>query len=104
VWLTQGLHLPAPSGLAGAAYIGFFEMGVAFVLWLTALKLTDNTAKIANLIFLSPFASLFFIHFLVGEEIHPSTVSGLGMVLAGLAIQSLCRQGKQPAGEISKEM
>ncbi len=67
-------------------------MGVAFVLWLKAMKLTDNTAKIANLIFIAPFASLVFIHFLVGEEIYSSTLAGLALVMGGLVIQSLCKQ------------
>jgi len=75
-------------GLAGAAYIGLFEMGVSFVLWLMALKYTNSTAKIANLIFLSPFISLFFIHHVVGEAIYKSTVIGLGLVLIGLGVQS----------------
>lgn len=96
VWWTKGLRLPAWPGLAGAAYIGFFEMGVAFVLWLTALKLTDSAAKIANLIFIAPFTSLFLIHFLVGEEIHASTIAGLVLVLAGLVIQSLGRKARAP--------
>jgi len=91
VW-TEGIRPIAFAGLAGAAYIGFFEMGGAFVLWLMALKMTDNTAKIANLIFIAPFASLFFIHFLVGEEIHESTLVGLVLVLGGLAIQSFSRE------------
>lgn len=94
VWWTEGIRPVAFVGLAGAAYIGFFEMGVAFVLWLMALKLTDNTAKIANLIFIAPFASLFFIHFLVGEEIDGSTLIGLVLVLGGLAIQSFCPRTK----------
>lgn len=72
----------------GSAYVGFFEMGVTFALWLTAMKhaaLPDGggTARIANLIFLSPFLSLIFIHFLVGEEILLSTVAGLGFIIAG---------------------
>jgi drug/metabolite transporter (DMT)-like permease len=76
-----------PRGLAGAIYLGFFEMGIAFVLWLTAMKLTDNTAKIANLIFLSPFLSLVFIYFLVGEHILPSTLVGLCFIVCGLLVQ-----------------
>ena len=101
VWWTEGIRLPVWPGLAGAAYIGFFEMGVAFVLWLMALKLTDNTAKIANLIFIAPFASLFFIHFLVGEEIHASTLVGLVLVLGGLAIQSFCRHADEHGDDLS---
>lgn len=71
-----------------AAYVGFFEMGITFALWLTAMKYAatpdgGGTARIANLIFLSPFLSLIFIHFLVGEEILPATIAGLGFIVAG---------------------
>ena len=79
-------------GLAGAAYVGLFEMGITFVLWLTALRLTENTAKVGTLIFLSPFLSLVLIHFLVGEDIYPSTYLGLVLIVAGLAIQQLKRR------------
>ncbi len=80
-------------GLAGAAYVGAFEMGVTFVLWLRALKRSSNTAKVGNLIFLSPFLSLVFIHFLVGEHIAGSTFAGLGLIMGGLAIQRFSRAG-----------
>lgn len=75
------------AGLAGAAYVGVFEMGLAFVTWLTALRCAVNAARVANLIFLSPFLSLVLIHFLVGEAILPSTVVGLVLILAGLGVQ-----------------
>ncbi|MGB3224741.1 MAG: DMT family transporter [Desulforhopalus sp.] len=91
VLVTEGIRAVSFNGLLGAVYIGFFEMGVAFVLWLKALKYTDNTAKIANLIFIAPFASLVFIHFLVGEEIYKSTLVGLLLVMGGLVIQSLSK-------------
>ena len=75
-------------GVAGAAYVGFFEMGITFALWLTAMKyaaLPDGggTARVANLIFLSPFLSLVFIQLLTGERILPATVAGLGFIVAG---------------------
>jgi len=76
-------------GLAGAAYVGVFEMGVTFVLWLSALRLSENTAKVGTLIFLSPFLSLVFIHFLVGEDILPSTYAGLVLIMGGLGLQRL---------------
>ena len=76
-----------PLGACGAIYIGIFEMGIAFVLWLSAMKRTDSTARIGNLIFLSPFLSLAFIHFLVGEDIFPSTFVGLALIIAGLIVQ-----------------
>ncbi len=76
-------------GLLGAAYVGLFEMGIAFMLWLSAMKLSVNTARIGNLIFISPFLSLVFIHYLVGEEILHSTYVGLVLIVAGLLLQQL---------------
>lgn len=74
-------------GLAGSAYVGVFEMGITFVFWLKALRLTSSTAKVSTLIFFSPFLSLIFIHFLVGEDILTSTIVGLGFIIAGNALQ-----------------
>lgn len=87
------------TALFGAAYVGFFEMGITFALWLTAMKyaaLPDGggTARVANLIFLSPFVSLIFIHFLVGEDILPSTVVGLGFIIAGNALMQYKSKSK----------
>jgi len=74
-------------GFIGSFYVGVFEMGITFVLWLQAMKLSTNTAKIANLIFISPFLSLFFIALLVGESILFSTFVGLVFIIIGLLIQ-----------------
>jgi drug/metabolite transporter (DMT)-like permease len=92
-WCASNGELVSVSwqGLAGAAYVGAFEMGFTFVLWLFAMKLTHSTAKIANLIFLSPMISLFFIWLLIGETIRISTLFGLGLILLGLLAQKLPR-------------
>lgn len=74
-------------GLAGALYVGVFEMGIAFVFWLKAMKLADSTAKISTLIFFSPFLSLVFISLLVGEAILASTIVGLVFIIAGNILQ-----------------
>ena len=87
--LTADPRIPELTGLLGAAYVGTFEMGACFVLWLLALKKTDNTARISNLIFISPFLSLVFISLLVGERILPSTFVGLLLIVAGLLCQRL---------------
>ena len=79
------------AGLWGAAYIGVFEMGVAFVLWQQALRYSKNAAQVGNLIFVSPFFSLVFIYFFVGEEILWSTLVGLVLVVAGLLLQQFQR-------------
>lgn len=86
--LFAGISLvPNGPGLLGAAYIGVFEMGVTFVLWMSALRLSQTTAQVSNLIYLAPFLSLFIIRFLLGEAIHLSTLVGLGFILAGTVVQ-----------------
>jgi len=79
--------VPNGPGFLGAVYIGVFEMGVTFVLWMSALRLSRTTAQVSNLIYLAPFLSLFIIHFLVGETIYASTLVGLGFILAGTVVQ-----------------
>jgi drug/metabolite transporter (DMT)-like permease len=84
---VPGPWIPDERGLLGAAYVGMFEMGITFVFWLYALRLSENTARVGNFIFLSPFLSLIFIHVFVGEEILPSTLIGLLFIVTGLMIQ-----------------
>ncbi len=93
--LTTEIRLPELPGLLGAVYIGTFEMGACFVLWLLALKNTENTARISNLIFISPFLSLVLIYFLVGEEILPATFVGLVLIVAGLLCQRIKTGGNK---------
>lgn len=87
--LFSDIRVADLNGLLGAAYVGVVEMGIAFVFWLVALRLSETTARVANLIFISPFVSLVFIHFLVGEAILPSTPIGLVLIVGGLLIQRL---------------
>jgi len=74
-------------GLLGCVYIGLFEMSLTFVIWLKALNTSENTAKVSNLIYLSPFIGLFFIRMFVGEAIHFSTIVGLTIIVAGILLQ-----------------
>ena len=75
-------------GAIGSIYVGFFEMGLTFWLWLKAMQTAYSTARISNLIYLSPFLSLIFIHYIVGERIYASTFVALLLILAGLWIQT----------------
>ncbi len=87
---------PAWAGLAGAAYIGALEMGVSFALWLAALKRAEHVATISMLIFLAPPLSLWIIHTVLGEAIHPNTFWGLGCILMGLALQHAAHRRRVP--------
>jgi drug/metabolite transporter (DMT)-like permease len=85
------LRAPDIRGLAAAAYIGVFEMGLTFIFWLQALKFSRTTAQVSNLIFLSPFLSLILINFVLGEKVLWSTIVGLFLIVAGIGMQQLSR-------------
>ncbi len=85
--LLSSLPPPPLYGLVGIAYIGVFEMGISFVIWMKALSLSHTTAQVSNLIYISPFVSLVFIHFFVGEIIQASTVLGLCIIVLGILMQ-----------------
>lgn len=78
--------LPAFSAdaLLAGAYIGAFEMGIPFICFGAALRLTDNPALINQMCYLSPFLSLFFISMVLGETIVASTYIGLVLIVGGL--------------------
>jgi drug/metabolite transporter (DMT)-like permease len=78
-------------GWLAVTYVGLFEMGITFMLWLSALKATDNTARISNLIFISPFISLLLLAYIIGETIPPSTLIGLAMIVSGLIFQQVMK-------------
>lgn len=81
------LSLPDYRGLLGSAYVGLFEMGITFALWLRALKLSRTTAQVSNLVYAAPFLSLGVISIVVGEKILVSTLIGLVFIVAGILLQ-----------------
>ena len=80
--------------LIAGLYIGTFEIGISFVLWLKALSLTSNNARIANLIYIAPFISLIFIHFILGEQIFITTILGIIFIISGIVFQQSERKFK----------
>lgn len=72
-----------------AIYSGVFEVGITYVLWLKAMNLTTSNAKIGNLVFLAPFISLLFIHFILKETIYITTFIGLVFIVTGIFVQQL---------------
>lgn len=85
--LTGQTEMPPWKGLAGGAYIGLFEMGITFLVWLKALKLAKTTAHVVNLIYLVPFLSLLVIALVLDETILPSTLVGLILIITGIVLQ-----------------
>jgi drug/metabolite transporter (DMT)-like permease len=81
-------EIPNFKGALGAVYIGLFEMGITFLVWLRALKLSRTTAHVAKLIYLVPFLSLVVIYFVVGEKILASTIIGVFFIVGGIVLQN----------------
>ena len=73
--------------LFAGIYIGFFEIGISFILWMKALSLSGNNARIANYIYIAPFLSLVFIHFVIGEQIYTTTILGIFFIISGILFQ-----------------
>ena len=75
--------------ILGSVYIGLFEMGITFFLWLKALSLSDDKAKTSTLVYLFPVISLSFIAFVVGEKLYASSIIGLVLILGGILFQQI---------------
>lgn len=75
-----------------AVYVGLFELGITYVVWMKALQQSENNAVTGNFIFLTPFLSLLFIHFILKEKNYLTTFVGLSFILLGIFVQQLKRK------------
>lgn len=92
VALFSDFRIQLNQGFWATIYSGVFEVGITYVLWLKAMNLTTSNAKIGNLVFLAPFVSLIFIHFVLKETIFVTTFIGLMFIVAGIFVQQLDRK------------
>jgi len=79
-------------GWAASLYVGVFEMGVTFVLWLMAMRLAPKSDRISNLIYMAPFLNLLLAKQVLGENIYLSTVIGIILLVTGIVIQNISRK------------
>ncbi len=87
--LLGNFKLPEIQGVMAGVYVGIFEMGITYLFWLKALKLSKSSDLISNLVFLAPFVSLIFIHIILGEEIFITTIFGLCLIVFGIIFQKI---------------
>lgn len=91
--LVQGEVTVMPwQAVAGGIYIGTFEMGFAFLLWMQAMRMTDNTAQLSNLVYLAPPLSLILLATIAEEPVMVSTIIGLILIIGGVLFQQLKRK------------
>lgn len=89
VLLFESFFFTGVEFLFGAVYIGLFEMGITFFLWMKGLELSLNKAKTSTLAYLSPFISLIFIALILSETILLSSIIGLFFIVGGIVYQQL---------------
>lgn len=82
--LFVGVNLNTLPGILSGMYVGAFEMGIPFICFGLAMRLTTNHALINQLCYLSPFLSLFFVSTILGEQIVFTTYIGLSLIVAGI--------------------
>ena len=87
ILLFPNISLPPLPGILGAIYIGLFEMGITFVIWIKALKYSSTTAQVNNLIYLTPFLSLIVIRIVIKETILFSSIIGIILIIIGIILQ-----------------
>jgi drug/metabolite transporter (DMT)-like permease len=80
-------------GIAASVYVGIFEMGITFLFWLKALQMASTTARVSNLVYLAPFLSLIFIHYILHEPVYYTTPVGLVFIITGIFIQNKRSKG-----------
>ncbi|MCF7859247.1 MAG: EamA family transporter [Candidatus Cloacimonetes bacterium] len=94
VLLLKQFSFPPLYGILGAIYIGLFEMGLTFVIWIKALKYSNTTAQVNNLIYLTPFISLLVVRLIIKEKILISSIFGIILIILGIILQRRIRQAE----------
>ena len=79
----------SPEAWGSAIYVGVFEMGVTFALWLIAMQHARTTARISNLVYLAPFLNLVLVNLVLDERIYATTVFGIVLLVSGILIQNM---------------
>ncbi len=75
-----------PMQWVGMLYNGAFVMALPSVTWALALE-SGKTAKISNLAYITPFASLVWTSLVLKEPISPWSIAGLCVIILGIFIQ-----------------
>lgn len=95
--MIAGMLMETWVPIKGMQWIGLLWLGVvidavAYLLWALALRGSDNTAKIANLAYLTPFLSLVVSAVFLKEKIQLRALAALTFIIGGILLQSFCER------------
>ncbi len=89
------IEIPSMEGLLSGMYAGAFEMGIPFICFGIAVRITPNPALVNQMCYLAPFLSLFLISMVLKEPIMPTTYIGLALIIAGIIFNQYFAQRRQ---------
>lgn len=92
LYFNTGIKPHPISHILPAVYVGLFEMGITFYMWSNALSHAENTAKVSNLAYLSPFISMMIINTILHEKIMLSSIAGLSLIIGGIIYSNSTRK------------
>ena len=92
-----GLAIEDWKQIVGVQWLGMLWMGVvvnaiAYLLWALALNADENSARIANLAYLTPFLSLIISAVVLHEEINLRTLIAFIFIIGGILLQTLYKK------------
>ena len=93
--LRGNLIIVTPQALGSAIYVGVFEMGITFVLWLLAMHYAPSSDRISNLVFMAPFINLLIVKLVLNETIFLTTLYGIILLISGILIQNMITRNAQ---------
>ena len=80
------------SGIPSLETLGVVIDAIVYLMWALALKGDENTAKIANLAYLTPFLSLIISAVVLKEQIDFRAVIAFGFIIGGIWLQTFYEQ------------
>ncbi len=87
--IFSDLSIVLSAGFYAAIYVGLFEMGITYIIWIKALQMSGGTDRLASFVYITPFLSLIFIHFVLHEAIFFTSIIGLILIVLGILVQRL---------------
>lgn len=74
---------------AGLSWLGIAINAIGYLIWALALQGTENTAKIANLAYLTPFLSIIVSAVFLKESLKLNALIALVFIIGGILLQNI---------------
>jgi len=84
--VSGDLFFPTAVQVVGFAWNGVLTMALANTAWIMALS-RGETAKISNLVYITPFLSLLWTWLVLREPLEINFIAGLAIIVLGILIQ-----------------